>query len=468
MASIARAFCDRDTTIFEKSITANAGGSPILQLSNIYNGIKLTKQFERVLIRFGLSSLTGNIVTTKKYPDPRTDSTVTAYLYMFNAPHGDAQAKSFDLEVYPITQDWSEGDGLDLDELTQTGYANAVSAQSTVAWTTSGGTWQRDANSATQNFDTGEENLKVNITNLFKEWLDGNTANFGVLVKMTDLQEARTGSTSATSIDYKKFYGRATNTRKQPYIQLEWDGAVKDDRNFVPFNSTANLFFFNIQNGQLTDLDGTSAFPGNITLSGLSAGTAGATGSVSAASWTALHTTLTAARHEKGVYKINFTMPLSGNNYTQFKDRWYLSASPTANYTFDFTSIDPTSGYDNFVTSKYRVALKNLRTLYERGTVSRVRMNIKDDSLILTALTAGSTAVNNFIVTDGTVEIRELEADTIEIPAVKLSYDKNGNFFDLDTNNLYWGVAYKPVFKLNVRGETFYYDDPKHWHFEII
>ena len=291
-----RAFADRDTSIFEKTLTANVGASPILQTSNIFNSLKERKEFTRILVRFGLSSLTGAIIN-KNCADPRVDS-ATAYLYMFNCPHGDDQAKSFDLEVYPLTQTWDEGTGLDLDGLTETGYANAVSAQSTVEWTSTGGTYQRDSTSATQNFDHGEEDLKVDITNIFNNWLNGVTANEGLLIRMTDAQEAKSGSTSATSIMYKKFYSRETNTRNQPFIQLEWDGSIKDRRNFVEFNSTADLYYYNIQNGQLTDLDSSNAFPGNITISGLSAGTAGVTGSVSADSWSAIVSGLTAERKE--------------------------------------------------------------------------------------------------------------------------------------------------------------------------
>lgn len=454
--SRARAFADQDTSIFEHSLTANTGASPILQLSNIFDGSILRKEFSRVLVRFSLSSLTGGI-TNKDYPDSRTDSTVSAYLYLFNAPHGDIQAQSFDLNVHPITQNWSEGTGLDVDMLNQTGYANAVSAMSSNVWTTTGGTYVVDSNSATQQFNTGEENLRVNITNIFNAWINGNTANHGLIIKMSDANEIKTGSNSAVNIYYKKFYGRETNTRRKPFIQLEWNGAINDFRNFVEYSSTANLFFYNIKNGQVIDLAGSSAFPGNVTISGLS-GT----------SWSAITTGLTAARNEKGVYSANFNLPLTANAFSQYKDNWYLSAAPTANYTFVFTAINPSSGFDNFVTSKYRVVFKNLRSSYEKGTISRLRMNIKDDSLTLVALTAATTAVSNFICTNGTYQIRELVSDLIEQDEVSLSYDTNGNFFTLNTSNLYVGCEYKIVLKLNIRGETFYYDQPDTWRFKVV
>jgi len=456
--SVRRAYVNKDAWITEKSLTANFGGSPILETWNIFDSIKGRKEFARIVASYNLSALTADI-SAGNLVDPRTDTTVTAYLYMFNAKHGDEQAKSFNLNVHPITQEWDEGDGLDNDNLSQTGYASAVSAQSTVAWTTTGGTFQVDSNSATQTFDHGEEDLKVDITNMFKEWLAGNTGNFGVMIKMTDNQEIKTGALSATSIFTKKFYGKETNTRKRSYIQLEWPGQIKDDRSAISFNSTGQLWFYNIVNNQLQDLNGTGPFPGNVTLSGVSGD----------ASVSALHTALTAARHAKGLYKCNIgTMPLTGSDYASFKDNWFISASPTANYTHVFTAIDPASGFSDFQTSKYRITYKNLQRTYEKGAKARLRIHIKDDKTTFTALTAASTAVSTFICTDGTIEFRELQTDDIEIPAYQISHDSNGNFVELDTNNLYIGVDYKPVLKLQMRGETIIIDEPDKHKFRVI
>ena len=102
--SYARSFADKDATIWEASTTANTGASPILELKNVFNRLTSRKEFTRTLVRFGLSSLTGNIISGV-YPDPRTDSTVTAYLYIYNARHGDTQAKSFSLlALYPAAK----------------------------------------------------------------------------------------------------------------------------------------------------------------------------------------------------------------------------------------------------------------------------------------------------------------------------------------------------------------------------
>ena len=455
-----RAFGTQDTSIFEKSLTANVGLAPILQLQNLFDTPKTRKQFSRILMKFNLSAITGDI-NPGNLPDPASDSTVTAFLYVYNCMHGDEQAASFSVNVHPLTQEWTEGNGLDLDNLTETGYASAVSADSTNPWTTTGGTYEVDANSATQSFDHGEEDLKVNITNLFNEWYAGNTGNFGVILKMTDAQEIKTGANSANSTYYKKFYGRTTNTRKRPYIALEWDDSIRDDRDSIAFNSTGMLWFYNIINGQLQDLNSTSDFPGNITISGLTSSTQ--------ASGTSITTNLTAARHSKGLYKCNIgTLALTANTYTAFKDNWFVSASPTANYTFDFETTNPSSGFDEYKTSSYKIVLRNLKDRYEENSKTRIFINIKDDSLTWTPMTAATTAASTFTCTDATFEIREVDTDEVELPAENLSYDKNGNFFTIDTTNLYTGYKYYPVIKLNIRGETVYLRDQKKYCFEII
>jgi hypothetical protein len=91
----------------------------------------------------------------------------------------------------------------------------------------------------------GEENSKIDVTTWFKGHLNSTSANYGFLLRMSDAQEAKDGpeataagvaaSVSSTSFFTKKFYGRETNTRKRPYIQLEWPGEIKDDRSLLKF-----------------------------------------------------------------------------------------------------------------------------------------------------------------------------------------------------------------------------------------
>ena len=498
--SIARAYADKDTWITEASVTSNFGESPILEVWNNINDITDRKEFARILIRFSLSSLSADIVNNGRIPDPRTDSSVSAFINLKNAKHGDTQATNFDLVAYPLTATFMEGRGLDNDNYTNTGFSNAVSATNTVPWTASNGQTGAaayigaasrvyDSNSATQFFESGEEDLKMDVTDYFKAYLDystgtsianGGSADHGFLIRMTDAYEAKdkpealsagvAASVSAESFYTKKFYSRETNTRKRPYFEIEWNGAIKDNRENLLFSKTANLFYYSLVDGELTDLNGKGLFPGHVTLSANGVGML-----TSAASGMAV----TASRFSKGIYKVHIGSATNAAGYlnltgvnlglsssTSFTDSWTVTtAGEYRTDSFSFECLLPTSGYGNYVTSNHVVSLPNLSDQYSPTTKARIRVFVKNKQTQWETLTGTSTALNTAIIKSGTFEIRELVTNDVEVPEQSLSYDADGNFFDLDNTLLYEGMRYKVVLKLNVRGETIVYDYPEKWQF---
>ena len=502
--TVARVYADRDTWITEASVTSNFGASPILEIWEKVNLLDKRKQFARILTKFTLSSLSASIINDATYPDPRTDSSVSAFVVMRNAKHGQVQADDFTLWAFPLTATWTEGKGLDNDNYSNTGYADAVSATKTQAWNDNNGqtggnaflgfaTGIYDSNSATQYFENGQEDLKLDVTDYFKAYLnyssgtsiaDGGSADHGFLVRMSNAQACKdateaaaagvNASVSGLSFWTKKFYARETNTRKAPYFQLERPGSIKDDRGAIRFSKSGNLYYFSLVDGVLTDLNGTGPFPGHVTLSAYAAfDTDSITGLTPAA--------LTASRFSKGVYRLQVgsagpesaTTPLTGINLglssaTSFSDSWTVTtAGEFRTDTFDFTCILPTSGHKNYTTANYQVAIADMKDQYPKGSTQRIRVLVTDKTTQWEAVTGSSTAAKVSVVTDGTVSIRETVTDDVEVEPFAISYDENGNFFDLDTNLLYDGMEYKIVLKLNVRGNTIFYDRPDKWSFVI-
>lgn len=497
--SIARAYADKDTWITEASVTSNFGETPILEVWNNINEVTQRKEFARILIRFSLSSLSADIVNNGRIPDPRTDSGVSAFINLKNVKHSDNQAVNFDLAAYPLTASWMEGRGLDNDNYTNTGFANALSATNTNAWNINNGqtggsvyigaaSRVYDSNSATQSF-LGEEDLRMDVTDYFKAYLnfstgtsiaDGGSADHGFLIRMTDAYEAKDApealsagqavSISGTAFYSKKFYSRETNTRKRPFFEIEWDGAIKDNRENLLFSKTANLFYYSLVDGELTDLNGTGPFPGHVTLSANGVGML-----TDAASGMAV----TASRFSKGIYKVHIGSATNAAGYlnltginlglsssTSFTDSWTVTtAGEYRTDSFSFDCLLPTSGYGNYVTSNHVVTLPNLSDQYDPTTKARIRVFVKNNQTQWQTLTGTSTALNTAIIKSGTFEIRELVTNDVEVPEQALSYDAEGNFFDLDNTLLYEGLRYKVVLKLNVRGETLVYDYPEKWQF---
>ena len=231
----------KDTTIINSSPTANTGLSNFIDIFARINPSTRKKEYGRGLVKFAVSSLTAAI-NSGNIPNPNDNTAVTATLKLFNVNHDQESSESFNLEIYPLTQDWDEGNGID-PEFVTTGYANAVSAKSTAAWTVSGGTYATDSNSGSQSFDKGFEHLSVNVTSLVKDWVSGVSSDYGVLIKHTEEEECATASSSGINYNLKRFYSRQTNTYKNPYIQIEWPNEIDDDREAgVEAGSTGALY----------------------------------------------------------------------------------------------------------------------------------------------------------------------------------------------------------------------------------
>jgi len=485
-----RAYSNKDNFITEKSITANNGLNPVLETGAKFDELKGVKEWSRILINFPLENIK-NKIENGDAPDPRLDNSVSAFINMKNVIHGEPVPSDFSIWALPLTASWIEGKGLDSDDYLYEDASNAIWATSTDKWEdyaggASGGNNiigahnnQWDSNSASQYFEHGEENLKVDITSFLKEFLDGASSNHGFMVRMSDGQEAKTDAdaiaagvnTSTTSSSWapKKFYGRETNTTNAPFASLEWDSSIKDDRHQIPFSKNASLFYYNFENNQLVDLDGTNKFPGFVTLSadGVLIEPAG----------------LTASRESKGIYRLDIgtaqtdnELSLTGINIglsasSIFSDNWTISSDQEAlvtSKTFEFqTKLPSDDSSQYYEISRYPIRLPNLKNTYEKGTATRIKLFIKDISTKLQSVTGMSNSLNSFTCTDGTFEIREQITDLVEVTAQNISYDKNGNYFYLDTNNLYRDTPYKIVFKLNIRGEVFYYDSPQEWLFTV-
>jgi len=487
-----RIYAEKDTYITEKSLTANNGNNPVLEVWNKYDALKSKKEWARILIKFPFENIKDS-VDNGDMPDPRTDTSISAFINMKNVKHGESVASDFDIWALPLTASWVEGKGLDSETYEYEDVANALSATNTMSWEdynggASGGNvvlgahnkeW--DSNSGSQYFEHGEENLKIDVTNYLKEFLDGNSANHGFMIRMSDIQEAKSvaeaqslgvnESVATTDWFSKKFYSRETNTTNVPFVSLEWDSSIRDDRSRIPFSGSASLFYYNFKNGQLVDLDGAGKFPGTISLS--------ADGELIEPAG------LTAARYSKGVYVLNIgtakndnnlDIPLTGINISlssaqSFSDVWTITSTDEAlitSKTFYFDTKLPQVDAANFYElSKYIVKMPNLKNSYEKGTNTFIKLFIKDLNARLESITGLSNNMSSFICNDGYVDIREKITDAVEVENIKLSYDQEGNYFPLNTNNLYRDVEYKIVVRLNIRGEVFYYDQPESWSFTV-
>ncbi len=173
----------KNTSISTKGVSGNSGASTRLVVGGEYVQEKNTKYLYRVLLQIDSSSLSSDI-TNGYVTNITTDSTASAYLNLFNVLSENPNAYEFTIDIFPLTSLWSEGRGNREDTFSQVGYASWLNASSTGAWTLSGGDFVIDSNSATQYFETGYENLSANIKSILNCWLNGTTANRGLIIKI--------------------------------------------------------------------------------------------------------------------------------------------------------------------------------------------------------------------------------------------------------------------------------------------
>ena len=131
--SIKRFFANADNTItnaFASNLTtrgtgSNMGASDILEVFSIYGqGSSTSVEKARALVQFDVSKI-------KAARDAGTiaqSGSVNFMLRLFNAEHGQTLPKNCTLAVLPVSQSWSEGNGLDMEEYADLGVSNWIFA----------------------------------------------------------------------------------------------------------------------------------------------------------------------------------------------------------------------------------------------------------------------------------------------------------------------------------------------------
>ena len=159
-----------------RKTSGNAGLADSLEVFKIYGQVTSTSvEQARILIKFPINEtdLNEGVRTIKQDRDagilPAKDS-VKFFMKLCNVEHADTLPRNYKLVAHPLRRAWDEGLGLDLDEFTDIGQSNWLSASSTTAWATAGASnTSTDVNVTTdylveQQFDTGLEDFEVDIT----------------------------------------------------------------------------------------------------------------------------------------------------------------------------------------------------------------------------------------------------------------------------------------------------------------
>jgi hypothetical protein len=490
--ALKRYIASSDTTITNafkanlqtRGVSGNMGQSDILEVFSIFAQASATSsELERILVKFPVTGTTiGHISQDRSENLIPASGSVSFYLRLFNARHSQTTPKDFQLSVAAVSRSWDEGLGLDMEEYSDYGAANWLTASlvgdTPINWTTPGGDYFADVNSVfTTTLDPGSSDLEVDITPLVEQWLDGTKDNFGAGIHLTSGEEGET-----LSYYTKKFFARGSQYFfKRPIIEARWDSTKKDNRgNFFLSSSLVpaadnlmTLYLYNIVKGRLTDIPAVST--GKILVSVYSGssdnsapdgsklylpigGGVAATGDVN----------ITGSWVETGVYSASFCY--GSSSITPIFDIWhsggieYHTGSAVSVNTFDSQNWNFNQNYVSKIT--------NLVPSYTTAQPVRFRLYARNKNWSPNIYTVASENMPNSIIENAYYKLvrpsdnfQVIPYGTANLDHTRLSYDVSGNYFDLDMTMLDTDTVYSIKFAYVINGA--YVEQPEDFRFRI-
>ena len=497
--TIVRYTASADTTItnaYKSNLSTRGTGSNMgladsLEAFSIYGqAASGSTELSRILINFPIATMISD----------RTAGTIPAsgsvewWMRMFNVRHSQTLPKEAILTIAPLSKTWTEGPGLDMEEYTDLDIANWVTASSGVAWTTPGGDYH-DTPRYDVSFPGGDENLEVDVSNIVEQWIAGTKSKFGFGIFLTASQEAYFSSSlgignqsgsegildnrSGASKSYytKKFSARGTQYfYSRPTIEARWNNSIQDRRsNFFASSSLVStsdnimtLYLYNFINGQLKNIASGSTGAIYVQLYTSASGGTLLNATTSAGTSTAV---VTGGLHETGIYSASFALDTSASTVY---DRWFNAALGTCWHTGSAVTVNTlaSSNYNLDIGSSYVTKITNLKTVYTNNENARFRVYVREKSWSPNLYTTATTATSTTIVEKAYYKISRT-TDNLDVIAfgtgsayhTKLSYDSQGNYFDLDMSLLERDYQYRVSFLYYVNGV--YHEQPQTFNFRV-
>ena len=467
---------------------SNMGASDVLEVFSIYaQAASSSAELSRILVKFP----TADISTDRTAGTVPASGSVSFYLRMFNCKHAFTLPRDFKLVITPLNVDWEEGIGLDMenyqDETKDSiAGANWINRVKGTAWTTPGAARnQQDLYGLTETvtFNTGSEDLEVDISRQVEDWLASTYTNNGLLISLTSSQEAYVERSDDNSIAYqnttgskasnytKKFFSRTSEFfYKRPMIEARWNSAKKDDRNNFYYSSSLvpqidnlnTVYFYNYVRGTLKDIPDVSTGPIYVTIfSGNVGNTAPTTASIKlpqgggvTASSTGYPTYVTGGHVSTGIYSASFALTGARSALTEVYDVWSNTADRTQSGYIQYHTgtISPKEfvGSNINPSPEYSTTITNLKSTYRRTETPIFRLFVREKDWSPSIYTKATAAAKSTIIQSGSYRIVRAIDNYDVVPYgtgsdlySHLSYDVSGNYFDFNMGLLEDGYAYK-------------------------
>jgi len=508
--AIKRYTADADNTIvnaFKSDLStrgtgSNAGYADVMEVYSIYGRESSgSQELSRILVKFPVT----DISTDRTAGDIPASGSVSFYLRLFNAQHSKTVPQDFKLTVNPLSQSWQEGVGLDLetydDDTEGNTGSNWLSASNTTGWIdyqdiqlvggsviTSSGDYLYE-----QTFETGLEDLEIDITPMVESWIAGTINNYGVLVKLSSSFEASasaadtaadlsviTNDGATTSYYTKRFFARGSEYFfKRPVIEARWQSATHDDRgNFYYSSSLApaadnlnTLYLYNYVRGVLQNIPGIGT--GNIFVD-LYSGSADDSEPSGSALLQSVSTPATGGYVSTGIYSCSVCMTAAATPLETLYDVWRgADASPTQYFT---GSITPIVHYAAQTVRKpvYYINITNNRGRYRSNENARFNVFVREKFWSPTIYTVANSTVPATTIESASYRVYRTLDGFEAIPYgtgsdlhTLLSYDVSGNYFDFDMSSLDPGYEYAFKFALYESPVNSWSEQPETFTFRV-
>ena len=479
------------------------------------------RELSRLLIKFDyseLQNLTSSILNLN-------DSSFKVNMSLKDIYGGQTIPSNFTVSIFPLAKDWNEGRGSDVISYRQQDVCNFLTASvnntTYVTWSQEGAnsTGSIDLGSnvdiwvsgnigygsqsleVTQFFKRGDENLWVDITSLVSASIVGLMPNNGFRISYTVQEE------SASQTYFVKRFGtrHAYNSDLKPSLHVTYAGErIEDETQIASLGPNSQTFFVYNKNNYGNYLNFQS---GSSTISGSNCIKLVIESSHSieyvTQSWSISHsasishktrsldtytTGFTGSQHvigtrqQPGIYQSSFVLNpdatiglknyLSGNTSSDFKVSW-KSLDDSITYASTYQNFKTNFGdFSNVTERNIIVNISNLRGKYQSGDKIRLRViaqNYNTDLMDYRTATESKSEIIPNMFWRLRKAYENIEVIPYDDEATKLSFDREGMFFDIWPGDLDINIVYQIDFLIrsDSSGKDTYIENPS-FRFKVV
>tara|TARA_Y100000004_G_scaffold144251_1_gene164287 strand:+ start:5993 stop:7099 length:1107 start_codon:yes stop_codon:yes gene_type:complete len=214
----------RGASVAGTSSAQNFGGDEILEVGKSFQAEGTSvSAIQRSVIKFDITDYSAS------QADGSIGEDVKYYLNLYDAGSFELTRDNNDIEVFTVSQSWTEGDGkLSDDPAIEEGvswrYRTGVSES--LAWSATNSEWggtyfSSSFYSASFSFSKSGSDARIDVTDIVKTLIAGSASNEGFLIKRTsDIEN------STANYGVLKFFSSDSHTIFKPTLEAEWDDAT--------------------------------------------------------------------------------------------------------------------------------------------------------------------------------------------------------------------------------------------------